>query len=251
VGSLRRACSRSSRRSLSTSVESARRRDWSVLERRASAAVLHGVVPDPLGRRLACGCLPTGPAVVMGSAQAASDFDASLLAAQGLELVRRRSGGGAVLVAPGCQVWLDVFVPKGDVLAQPDVGESFHWLGQAYADAIAAVLGMSRTKALVEVNLGPVRTTPWSKVLCYAGLGAGEVTVAGRKVVGMSQRRERTGAWFHTMAILGEKAGDLGGVLSGSEQRRSQARAVLAATGLGQAERLVAPLSREILSRLP
>jgi hypothetical protein len=67
----------------------------------------------------------------------------------------------------------------------------------------------------------------------------------------MSQRRERTGAWFHTMAILGEKAGDLGGVLSGSEQRRSQARAVLAATGLGQAERLVAPLSREILSRLP
>ena len=42
-------------------------------------------------------------------------------------------------------------------------------------------------------NLGAGPTTPWSKVLCYAGLGAGEVTVAGRKVVGMSQRRERLG----------------------------------------------------------
>ena len=75
---------------------------------------------------------------MIGSAQPASDFDAERLAAAGIELVRRRSGGGAVLVAPGSQVWLDVFVPNGDVLgASPDVGRSFHWLGDVFAAAIA------------------------------------------------------------------------------------------------------------------
>ena len=43
-------------------------------------------------------------------------LDARRLEAEGLELVRRRSGGGAVLVAPGCQVWIDLFLPSGDAL---------------------------------------------------------------------------------------------------------------------------------------
>lgn len=188
---------------------------------------------------------------MLGSAQAASDFDDARLAAAGLELVRRRSGGGAVLVAPGRQVWLDVFVPDGDALADTDVGRSFHWLGEAYAKAIAAVLGTSREQARIEVNRGPVRATPWSRVLCYAGLGAGEVTVAGAKVVGMSQRRERSGAWLHSMALLSHKAGELADLLAGSEQHRSTARAVLCNAGLGDAEHLAGSLAEELVNNLP
>ncbi|MGD0286085.1 MAG: hypothetical protein ABSC31_06875 [Acidimicrobiales bacterium] len=208
-------------------------------------------MPDPLGARLACVCISLAQAVVIGSAQPASDFDGERLAAAGADLVRRRSGGGAVLVAPGLQVWLDVFVPNDDPLAQSDVGKSFHWLGDAFAAAIASVLGTSVAQAGVEVNRGPRQSTPWSRTLCYAGLGAGEVTVAGRKVVGMSQRRERSGAWIHSMALLTDRAGDLADLLAGPVERRSAARAGLERAGLPDAEHLVDPLAEEILGRLP
>jgi len=104
-------------------------------------------------------------------------------------------------------VWLDVFVPNEDVLAESDVGKSFHWLGDVFAEAIATVLGTFAADARIEVKSRPVQATPWSTSLCYAGLGAGEVTVAGRKVVGMSQRRERSGAWIHSMALLSHRTG--------------------------------------------
>ena len=44
--------------------------------------------------------------------------------------------------------------------------------------------------------------TAWSKLVCFAGLGPGEVTVAGAKVVGMGQRRTRAGALFQCAALL-------------------------------------------------
>jgi lipoate-protein ligase A len=39
-------------------------------------------------------------------------------------------------------------------------------------------------------------------VVCFAGLGPGEVSVNGRKVVGISQRRSRQGARFQCAALL-------------------------------------------------
>ena len=250
MGSLRRARARPRRRPLSTRVTSGRPRAWRVLERRDRPAVLHGSLPDPLGARLACVCVPFGQAVVIGSAQPASDFDAERLAAAGIDLVRRRSGGGAVLVVPGRQVWLDVFVPNQDVLAESDVGKSFHWLGEVFAEAIATVLGTFAADSRIEVNRGPVQSTPWSAALCYAGLGAGEVTVAGRKVVGMSQRRERSGAWIHSMALLSHRTGDLADLLAGSAEHRSAARAALENAGLRDAEHLLDPLTEALLDRL-
>jgi lipoate-protein ligase A len=221
-----------------------------VLERRGTPAVLHGEQPEPSRGRLACLCEPVSPAVVIGSAQPAGDFDADRLARSGADLVRRRSGGGAVLVEPGRQVWLDVFVPKGDDLSHPDVGKSFYWLGDVFAEAIAAVLGTSPAAGRIEVHRGTIVKTPWSKVLCYAGLGAGEVTVDGRKVVGMSQRRERTGAWIHCMALLGDSALGLAELVSGPEQRRAKARGALVSAGLRDGEHLAGPLRSELLSRL-
>jgi lipoate-protein ligase A len=224
---------------------------WRVLERNESPAVLHSEVPDPLGSRLACVCIPKAGAVVIGSTQPDSDFDGDLLAAAGLELVRRRSGGGAVLVVPGQQVWLDVFVPAGDVLWEPDVGRSFHWLGEVYAEAIFIVLGGFVKAMPAAVHHGPPQITQWSKVLCFSGLGAGEVTVACRKVVGLSQRRTRAGAWIHSMALLNDRAGSLADLLSGSSERRALARASLESAGLPDGEHLLGSLTKAVLDRLP
>jgi hypothetical protein len=42
--------------------------------------------------------------------------------------------------------------------------------------------------------------TAWSRLVCFAGIGPGEVLVGGRKAVGISHRRTRAGARFQCVA---------------------------------------------------
>jgi lipoate-protein ligase A len=129
------------------------------------------------------------PAIVLGSTQA--DVDVTGIDVTGIEVVRRRSGGGAVYLAPGKTLWCDVVVPRGDELWDDDVGRATYWLGDAWAAAIGdgAV-----------VHRGGMVRTEWSDLVCFAGLGPGEVSVSGRKVVGISQRRTREAARFQCVA---------------------------------------------------
>ena len=133
----------------------------------------------------------TVEAVVLGSTQPAS------VVAPGVNAVRRRSGGGAVLVEPGGLVWVDVLVPAGDPLWEVDVGRAFGWLGRAWAGALADA-GVGGAEAYD----GPLVVNEWSPLVCFAGLGPGEVTVDGVKVVGRCQRRARAGALFQSAALL-------------------------------------------------
>ncbi|MCU1448121.1 MAG: biotin/lipoate protein ligase [Acidimicrobiales bacterium] len=132
----------------------------------------------------------TDRALVLGSTQ-------PVVNPPGIDVVRRRSGGGAVLVGPGEVVWVDLLVPADDPLWEDDVGRSFHWLGRVWAGALAG-LGVTD----VAWHDGPLVCTPWCRQVCFAGLGPGEVTVAGRKVVGLAQRRTRAGALFQCAALL-------------------------------------------------
>ena len=131
-------------------------------------------------------------ALVLGSTQAAP-----AVAPAGLDVVRRRSGGGAVLLEPGGQVWVDVFIPRGDPLWDDDVARAFLWLGEVWVSALASV-GVTGAA----VHHGGLCTTQWSRAVCFAGLGTGEVTIGERKVVGLSQRRTRAGALFQCAVPL-------------------------------------------------
>ena len=138
----------------------------------------------------------TRPALVLGSTQPESVVDRATAAAAGIDVVRRRSGGGAVWVAPGDPIWVDVLVPRDDPLWRDDVGASFVPIGRAWQRALAAV-GVGDTS----VHEGPLVRTAWSDLVCFAGVGPGEVldrpTIEGAaKVVGMSQRRTRHTARF-------------------------------------------------------
>ena len=132
------------------------------------------------------------PALVLGSTQPDLPFEPPV------PVVRRRSGGGAVLLDLGRFLWVDVAVPAVDRLWQADVGRAFLWLG----DVWGAALGSAGVAGAV-VHPGPLRRTRWSDLFCVAGLGPGEVTVHGRKVVGISQRRSRDVALFQCIALLG------------------------------------------------
>jgi lipoate-protein ligase A len=127
--------------------------------------------------------VPDVPAIVLGSTQR-DEVDT------GLAVVRRRSGGGAVLVGPDDPLWVDVDLPVDDPLWDDDVGRSFRWLGETWASALAD-LGVT-----ADVHLGAFEPGPWGRTVCFAGRGPGEVFVAGAKVVGLAQRRTRASARF-------------------------------------------------------
>ena len=180
--------------------------------------------PDPSDRRLACLVHPTGSAVVLGSAQLAGDFDADRCAAEGLALVRRRSGGGAVLVAPEAQVWLDLFLPVTDPLFDRDIVRASSWVGALWRRAIAACGGGEN----LVVHEGGLEETAWSRRICFSGIGPGELGRDGRKVTGVSQRRDRSGAWFFTMGLIGPGQLALAPLLAAGRAERAAAATALA-----------------------
>jgi lipoate-protein ligase A len=223
---------------------------WRIEHRRGPAGVLHaeaaGLVDStgpgsdrPVGRVIRV-VVAEREAVVLGSAQPEADVDRVRAASSGTEVARRRSGGGAVLVGPDQVLWVDVVVPAGDPLWQVDVGRAGWWLGDCWAGAVAEVTGRQ-----ADPWRGGLVRTAWSSRVCFAGLGPGEVTVDGAKVVGVSQRRTRRGALFQSAALLRWRPADLLDVLALSERDRLAGAAELAgvAVGLGP----VAPALLEAL----
>jgi lipoate-protein ligase A len=175
-------------------------------------------------------CRVSAPAVVLGSTQTLAVVDAQRAASQGVSVARRRSGGGAVLVTPGDPVWVDVWVPAGDPLWTEDVGRGFDWMG----DAWVAALGRSGVTGVSAHRGGSVARTPWSTLVCFGGVGTGEVVTGdGRKVVGLAQRRNRDGAWFHGACILRWDPRRLVGLLALSDSERAAAEEALGAASVG------------------
>ena len=127
-----------------------------------------------------------------------------------------------MLVEPGAVVWVDVVIPRADPLWDDDVGRAFEWLGDAWA---AALVGLGVSGA--EVHRGGIVSSPWSSKVCFAGLGPGEVTAYGRKVVGMAQRRIRHGALFQCAVPLTWEPRRLLEVLALSGEERAGGAAAL------------------------
>lgn len=171
-----------------------------------------------------------GPAVVLGSTEDAAHVDPARAATAGVEVARRRSGGGAVLLVPGGVVWADVVVPAGDPLWVDDVGRAAWWLGEAWAGALAA---LGAEPGALEVHRGGLVRTAWSDRVCFAGLGPGEVRVGGRKVVGVAQRRTRAGAVFQCAVPLVWDPASLVDVLALDDAARARAATDLAGVAAG------------------
>jgi lipoate-protein ligase A len=180
-----------------------------VLERaRGGAQQLHDSAPE-LARRTVRVHEVERPALVLGSTQPDEIVDAVALASAGLELARRRSGGGAVLLTPGDQVWIDVTVPAGDPLWDDDVERATWWIGRWWSSTLEQP-ATHHDRGVSDRALG--------RLACFAAVGPGELSVAGRKVLGVSQRRTREGARFQCVAYLRWDHEPLRAVLRAGEQ---------------------------------
>ena len=169
---------------------------WQIDRSSGSVADRHALQPN-LARRGVLIHEVDRPTMVLGRSQPV------VAVGGGIQVVRRRTGGGAVLLRPGEVLWMDVLIPRGDSLWSDDVGRSALWLGGVWCAALQAS-GVDAT-----IHEDSMMGSRWSDVVCFAGRAPGEVLLEGRKVVGVAQWRTRVGAWFQCVALLAWHAGEM------------------------------------------
>lgn len=143
-------------------------------------------------------------ALVLGrsAGDPAADLDAA--ARLGIDVVRRRSGGGPV-VWDGNLLGLDVWLPRGHRLAPDDVVESYRWLGEALAAGLSEIGAQTRVLGIDEARAGRAGDTPADAAAeraCFGGLSPYEVVVDARKLVGLAQVRRPTGTLLQAGIVL-------------------------------------------------
>lgn len=134
--------------------------------------------------------------LVMGSAQRPEIFDQQALAKADIDLVKRSSGGGAVFVDGLNVIWVDVFAPKDSPLWHRDLAKNFEIVGGCWQRAFSEC-GMR-----LEMVTSSTSKSAEARLVCWAGIGWGELVVGNRKILGLSQRRNRWGARVQGMAVL-------------------------------------------------
>jgi len=136
-------------------------------------------------------CIPTATTLVLGSRQSEEIVDRHAAGRAGLEIVRRRSGGGAVLVDANHSVWIDVEVGIEDVRYCAEPMAMMAKVGQWWMEALRFLNccppDLWQFEGAMECDAG-------GDVICFAGRAHGELMVGESKLVGLSQRRTRDGA---------------------------------------------------------
>lgn len=133
-------------------------------------------------------------AIVLGSRQNFEIVNQQACDLEQIAVVRRRSGGGAVFLEVDQHLWIDFVITRDDALWLDDVGQAMIWVGELWADALAACEIADRDQ--LKIHRAGVERAAISDLICFAGLGPGEVTLHGKKLVGISQRRTREMARF-------------------------------------------------------
>jgi lipoate---protein ligase len=182
-------------------------------------------------RRLALAREVTGPTLVLGSTQPTELVAGAVMRERGVELARRRGGGGAVYLGRGEQLWLDAWIPRDDPLWMIDVSVAAEWVGAWWMEALA---GLGPRDFAVHTG----RSVPGDlgDLVCFAGRGPGEVFRGISKVVGLSQWRSREGALFSSCAYLRWDPVSLLALVNVDDTTRGQLALDLAPAAVGLAE---------------
>ena len=125
-------------------------------------------------------------------------IDVAAAAALGIGLVRRPTGGSAILhEGSDLELTYSVAARAGDFAGADDLLETYRWIGAALA------AGLRRLAAPVEMV--PVQPSDPAAMptFCFARTGSYELEVGGLKVVGSAQRRQGTGFLQHGSVMLG------------------------------------------------
>ena len=167
------------------------------------------------------------PTLTLGRGQAYADADTAALKRDGVDLVRRMTGGTAVLNRD--ELTYAVAVRDDDPRLSGTISESY----RPISDGLLAALELLALHGASAGSGDPVGARERSPV-CFEVPSAYEITVAGRKLVGSSQMRIRHGILQHGSLPLVGDIGDIGQYLTarpGRDRVRSHALTLYDALG--------------------
>lgn len=142
------------------------------------------------------GWLP--PTVSVGHSQdAEAELDLDACARAGVGVVRRPTGGRAVLHAG--ELTYSVVGPSGEAPLGATILETYRAIGEALVAGLGA-LGVQA--GLEETGTDPGIRRGGASAPCFVSSGRFEVVVAGRKLIGSAQRRVGRGVLQHGSLLI-------------------------------------------------
>ena len=126
----------------------------------------------------------------LGYGQRTRDADLDALADRGWDLVRRPTGGKAIL--HGDELTYSLCLPQHHPLASGDVVESYRRISLGFLFALGE-LGLDAESERQEASLRPAAVGP----VCFEIPSHYEISVGGRKLIGSAQMRRKGGLLQH------------------------------------------------------
>ena len=135
----------------------------------------------------------------LGHAQPFSDVDMNRLKQHGWEVVRRVTGGRAILHTD--ELTYSVIAPSNEPRVEGSVLESYNRLAQAL------LLAVKELELPVEMKEGKVSDNTIPNPVCFEVLSTYEITVNGKKLIGSAQARKKEGVLQHgSLPLTGDLA---------------------------------------------
>jgi len=160
----------------------------------------------------------TPPCLSLGYGQHAREADSTRLALRGWDMVRRPTGGRAILHAD--ELTYSLALPIDDPLAQENLIESYRQISRAL------LIALDRLGAQAQADRPETDTTQPPNPICFETPSHYEITVEGCKLVGSAQVRRKQGILQHgTLPLTGDIARICDVLVYPDEAARSVAKA--------------------------
>ncbi|HZJ23411.1 MAG TPA: lipoate--protein ligase family protein [Anaerolineales bacterium] len=170
----------------------------------------------------------------LGHAQPYSDVDMNRLQARGWEVVRRITGGRAILHTD--ELTYSLIAPNDETVIAGTVLQAYNRIAQAL------LLAVKNLELPVEMQEGKPDDNTSSNPVCFEVPSTYEITVNGKKLIGSAQARKKEGVLQHgSLPLTGNLARICEALVFESEparadaSRRLLARAATVESALGRA----------------
>lgn len=170
----------------------------------------------------------------LGHAQPYADVDITRLHERGWEVVRRLTGGRAILHTD--EITYSVIAPNDEPRVAGTVLESYNRLAQAL------LLAVQQLELPVEMKEGKPNETAAPNPVCFEVPSTYEITVGGKKLIGSAQARKKEGVLQHgSLPLVGDLTRICQALVFENEAAREQAskrllsRAATVESALGRA----------------
>lgn len=158
----------------------------------------------------------------LGHAQPFADVDVARLQECGWEVVRRLTGGRAILHTD--EITYSVIAPTNEPAVAGPLLESYNRLAAGLLHAVRA-LGLP-----ADMKTGPHPAADTSNPVCFEVPSAYEITVGGKKLIGSAQARRREGVLQHgSLPLTGDLTRITEALVFGDNGARHEAAARLLA----------------------